>query len=127
MTSYIGYLDPPLLSNLLLHNQVDLSNHTFTRSRGIYHGHNCKCFIFTIILKPIYSYLARNIKVSEVTPLSEVTPFHGGGKKSENVENAFSGLVITLNVQVGVLTCGWGGRIIKICTKATPALNNRSS
>ena len=51
----------------------------------------------------------------------EFTPSYGGGNKSTNFEKAFSGLVTTLDVHGGALMCGWGGRIIKICTKATPA------
>ena len=76
MTSYIGYLDPRCF-------QICSSITKLTYQ--IIHLHVVEGYTMvipvnvtsTIILKPIYSYLARIINVSEVTPLSEVTPFYG--------------------------------------------------
>ena len=126
MTSYICYLDHLLFSILPLHSQIHLSNPTFTNTRGICVYDACKSFNSSITIKAIYSHIIGNIEVSQVTPPSQVTPFYGGCNKSENLENAFSGIVATSQAHTKVLTCGWRERIIKILKKGTPACNNRS-
>ena len=52
-------------------------------TRGIWLYDNCKSFNITIILQPIYSHLIRNIKVAQVTPVVQVTPFYGEMKCSK--------------------------------------------
>ena len=107
MTSFICYLDHLLFSILPLHSQIDLSNHTFTNTRGTCVYDLCKSFNSTITLKPIYSHIIWNIEVSQVTPPSQVTPFYGDRNKSEILENAFSGIVATPQAPTKVLMCGW--------------------
>ena len=82
-----------------------------------------------VIESQVLGVIFRFVGDTVLKPLKviQVTPSYGGGNKSEILENAFSGIVVTSQSHTKVLTCGWREGIIKILKKATPALNNRSS
>ncbi len=81
-----------------------------------------------LIESQVLGVIFRFVGATVLKPLKviQVTPSYGGGNKSENLENAFSGLVAVSQAHTKVLTCGWRERIIKILKKATPACKNRS-